>query len=59
MTIGGSDERKKLLQEQLKIGDAVNEARKKGSVELLLRQGKVFTLTDKEGRLILWNIQLT
>ena len=32
----GSDERKKLLLEQLKIGDAVNETQKKELVELLL-----------------------
>ena len=44
----GSDERKKLLQQQLKIGDAVNEAQKKELVKLLLRQGEAFALTDED-----------
>ena len=44
----GSDERKNWLQEQLKIGDAVNETQKKELVDLLLRQGEAFALTDED-----------
>ena len=43
-----SKDRQKLLQEQLKIGDAINEAQKKELAELLLRQGEAFALTDED-----------
>jgi len=40
--------RKKLLQEQLKIGDAINEAQKRKLIELLLKLGKAFVLINEE-----------